>query len=152
MRIAVACLLLCAAGTCAAVPQFSNPDVRARYQSLISQLRCVICMNESIATSTAPLARQMRQMVADKIHAGYSNTQIKHVLVQRYGTFVLYKPPFVPTTWLLWLGPAVLLLLALCVAGLMIHRSRKLGKEPEPVDTQRLARILDEGDDEEQRP
>lgn len=151
MRLVVACLLVCVAGTCVAVPQFSNPDVRARYQSLISQLRCVICMNESIAISTAPLARQMRQMVADKIHAGYSNGQIKQILVERYGTFVLYDPPFMPATWLLWLGPSILLLLALGVAGLMIRRSRKWGQEPEPVDERRLARILDESDDEEQR-
>lgn len=146
-RLAIACLLLLVASASAAVPHFADPDVRARYQSLIAQLRCVICLNQSIASSSAPLARQMRRLVADKIHAGYSNAEIKHILVERYGTFVLYEPPFAPSTWLLWLGPGLLLLMALGIAGFMLRRSRRFGREPPPVDPRRLARIL-EADEE----
>lgn len=151
MRVSVTCLLLLVAGSAVAVPHFENPDTRARYQSLIAELRCVICLNQSIASSSAPLAREMRKMVADKMHAGYSNEQIKNILVERYGTFVLYQPPFTPSTWLLWLGPAALLLVGLCIAFLMIRRSRRTGRETVVVDHERLARILEQDDGKEHR-
>lgn len=151
MRVLVTCLLLLFASTSAAIPHFKDPDVSARYQALTEQIRCVICLNQSIASSTAPLALQMRQLVADKIRAGYSNQQIKDLLVERYGTFVLYDPPFSPRTWLLWLGPGVLLLLGLCLAAVLIRRGRKTREAPLEVDHERLARLLDEEDSGENR-
>lgn len=146
MRLLLASLLLLAAGASTAMPQFEDPQVRARYQALIAELRCVICLNQSIGSSSAPLARQMRRLVAGKIHAGYSNAEIKDILVERYGTFVLYEPPFSPATWLLWLGPAGLLLAGLIIAAVMLRRSRRPGDEPAPVDRQRLARVLERDD------
>lgn len=152
MRIVYAVVLLLVAGMCAAgVPHFDDADTRARYQSLTAELRCVICLNQSIATSTAPLALDMRQLVADKIRAGYTNAEIKDFLVARYGTFVLYEPPFSPATWLLWLGPGVLLLLGLTLAVVLIRRSRHGRSAPAHVDHERVARIVDEDTSGEHR-
>src|SRR5699024_3652251 len=92
--LAGAVLLLFTATCMAAVVHFDSPELSARYQSLTKELRCVICQNQSIASSTAPLARDMRQLVAERIRAGDSNAEIKKILVNRYGTFVLYDPPF----------------------------------------------------------
>lgn len=150
MRVLVACLLMVIAHVCIAAPLFDNPDSRARYQSLTEELRCVICLNQSIATSAAPLARQMRQLVAERIRAGDTNAEIKKILVNRYGTFVLYEPPFTPATWALWLGPAVLLLVGLLIAGVLLVRGRKVKVEPVAVDQQRLHRVLHETERGEQ--
>lgn len=145
-HIWIGCLLFLVASACWAVPQFEDPAVRARYQALTEQLRCVICLNQSIASSTAPLALDMRRLVAERIRAGDSNAEIKKILVNRYGTFVLYKPPFNPRTWVLWLGPAVLLLIGLLVAAALIARSRRAKSEPVAVNQQRLHEILRESE------
>lgn len=156
MRILMTCLLLLVTANAGAivtdtttVPHFDDPAVRARYQGLTEQLRCVICLNQTIASSTAPLALDMRIMVAKKIRAGYSDAEIKAILVDRYGTFVLYKPPFSMATWALWLGPPVLLLLGLLIAVVLIRRQRSAAVEPIHLDQERLARVLAEDDVEE---
>src|SRR5699024_2405584 len=116
-------LLLAFCASAIAIPQDQlNHDQRLRYQALIEQLRCVVCMNTNIAQSEAPLAADMRDIVARQILAGRSNTQVKRYLASRYGQFILYKPRFEPATWLLWLGPAVLLLIGLVVAWLIWRR------------------------------
>lgn len=152
MRVFVAGLLLALAGTCAAVPHFKDPDLQTRYQSLTEELRCVICLNQSIASSTAPLALDMRQMVAAHIRAGDTDAEIKDILVDRYGTFVLYEPPFQPSTWALWLGPAALLLLGLLIAAILLMRSRKIRTQPVAVDQQRLRQALHEAERGKQEP
>ncbi len=115
----------------------------ARYQALIAQLRCVICQNRSIAESDAPLAEDMRTLVASQIKSGQSDAQIKDYLVQRYGEFVLYKPRFNATTWLLWTGPPALLLLGIFVIFLLWRRVRTRA-EPPPPDSDEIARLLKE--------
>lgn len=90
-------------------------DVKTRTEALANQLRCVVCQNQTIADSTAPLAVQLKGEVRGQLAAGRSDEQVKDFLVQRYGDFVLYQPPFKPATWLLWGGPALLL-----GAGLML--------------------------------
>lgn len=151
MRMLATAVLLLVASAGQAAAQFQNPELRARYQALTAELRCVICLNESIASSGAPLAEDMRQLVARQIRAGRSDEQIKQYLVERYGTFVLYEPPFSPATWLLWLGPAALLLVGLTVAAAMLRRKRRPAVAPE-VDRERLARVLDETTRDEHRP
>lgn len=155
-RILITCLLLlvsCNVGAIVSdnmtVPHFDDPAVRARYQALTEQLRCVICLNQTIASSTAPLALDMRIMVAQKIRAGYSDDQIKDILVDRYGTFVLYKPPFSMTTWILWLGPVALLACGLLIALVVLRRRRRIIVEPVHLDRERLAQVLAEEDAEE---
>jgi len=142
MRIAVTCLLLMLATASMAVNHFDDSELRARYQALTHQLRCVVCLNQNIAESAAPLAADMRNLVAERIRAGDSDDVIKHILVERYGTFVLYKPPFSPATWALWLGPAVILLIGLLIGALLLRRRKGEASPPVTVDEARLARLL----------
>ncbi|NKF21671.1 cytochrome c-type biogenesis protein [Solimonas marina] len=115
---------------------------QARYEGLIHQLRCLVCQNETIADSQAPLAADLRKQVHDQIAAGRSDAQIKRYLTDRYGDFVLYKPPFKAKTWLLWGGPFLVLLVALAVA-LRFARSRRAMAPATNVDADALQRLLD---------
>lgn len=86
-----------------------------RYQSWIHELRCLVCQNQTIAESNAPLAADLRDQVRSQIEAGRSDEEIRSYLIARYGDFVLYNPPLKPRTWLLWLAPFGLLALALII-------------------------------------
>jgi len=88
----------------------TSPAQRERYQHLAEELRCLVCQNQTLADSNAELAADLRHQVEDQILAGRSDDEIKAYLVQRYGDFVLYRPPMKSSTWLLWLGPFALLL------------------------------------------
>ena len=90
---------------------FRNSAEEARFHALAQQLRCVMCQNQSLADSNALIALQLRHEVLDLMRQGQSDAQIKDYLVQRYGEFVLYNPKFEASTWLLWAGPALVLLL-----------------------------------------
>jgi cytochrome c-type biogenesis protein CcmH len=94
----------------AAPLQFQNASEEARFHELTLQLRCVMCQNQSLADSNALIALQLRREVLDLMRQGKSNDDIKQYLVQRYGEFVLYKPRFESSTWLLWAGPGLVLL------------------------------------------
>lgn len=108
----------------AAPLQFHGAAEEARFHALTLQLRCVMCQNQSLADSNALIALQLRHEVLALMRQGMSDAQIKTYLVQRYGEFVLYKPRFEAGTWLLWLGPA-LVLLAGTGAVLVILRRRR---------------------------
>jgi cytochrome c-type biogenesis protein CcmH len=112
-----------------------------RYETLIHQLRCLVCQNETIADSQAPLAADLRNQVHAQIAAGRSDAEIKRYLTDRYGDFVLYKPPFKTKTWLLWGGPFLVLLAALVIALRFVRRQRPAA--PTVVDTAALADLLD---------
>lgn len=88
---------------------FAQPDLDARLKKLEDELRCLVCQNQSLADSNAPLAEDLRREVRALAVAGKSDEEIKQFLVARYGDFVLYNPPVKSTTWLLWFGPFVLL-------------------------------------------
>ena len=107
-----AILILCAALLMplawAAEPQPVDPD---RLYRLTSELRCLVCQNESLADSNAPLAIDLKNEVRSRMAAGESDEQIKKFLVDRYGNFVIYRPPFNAATLLLWLGPLLLALI-----------------------------------------
>lgn len=136
-------LILLVCGTVWAAPQ--QPELtatqRARYHQLNRQIRCMICQSRSIADSDAPLAADMRNIVARQIAAGRSDSQIKHYLVNRYGEYILYKPPFKPSTWLLWLGPAILLLIAIFVVFVLWRKTRRR-QQPCPPDATAIDRLL----------
>ena len=102
-RVLVAALL--AMTVCA----HADPALDARLKKLEEELRCLVCQNQSLADSTAPLAEDLRREVRQLAVAGKSDDEIKQYLVARYGDFVLYRPPVKSTTWLLWFGPFVLL-------------------------------------------
>ena len=91
-------------------PVFKNVAEEQRFHALTSELRCVMCQNQSLADSNAMVARDLRREVLGLIRDGKSDAEIKQFLVQRYGEFVLYRPRVERSTWLLWFGPALLVL------------------------------------------
>jgi cytochrome c-type biogenesis protein CcmH len=104
--------LLLAASMALAAPAFAqkDPALDARLKKLEEELRCLVCQNQSLADSNAPLAEDLRREVHALAAQGKNDDEIKQFLVQRYGDFVLYRPPVKATTWLLWAGPFLLLL------------------------------------------
>ena len=125
--------------------QFDSPDQAQRFEVLTRQLRCLVCQGESIADSHADLAKDMRAQVHEMIVAGRSNEQIIRFMTDRYGDFILYRPPFVPRTYLLWVGPLLLLLLA-CAAIMYYARSARratASSELQQNERERLSRLLD---------
>lgn len=97
--------------------------IQARWDHIAAELRCLVCQNESLASSNAELAVDLRREVRTLIEQGQSDADIRSFLVKRYGDFVLYKPEVKPVTWLLWFGPFVLLLLALVLALRLMRRT-----------------------------
>lgn len=97
------------------VHKFDNPALEKRYSVLINELRCLVCQNQNLADSNAELAQDLRKQVIEMLDSGKTDTEIVDFMVNRYGDFVLYRPPLKTSTLLLWLGPFVLLLLAIVV-------------------------------------
>jgi len=102
--------------------EFDNPEQEKRYQELIEELRCVVCQNQSVADSNAELAQDVRDLVRNQIREGQTDQQITNFMVDRYGDFVLYNPPLKAKTYVLWLGPLVLLLVGFIVLFYFIRR------------------------------
>ena len=112
---------------------------------IAEELRCLVCQNETIAASHADLAVDLRQQIRLKLQQGQSQAQILDFMVQRYGDFVLYRPPVKSSTWLLWAGPFVLLGAALLILGLHIRRRRRLAPAPlQAAESERLRQLLGE--------
>ena len=107
-----------------APPQFTSAAEEKRFHALVSELRCVMCQNQSLADSNAQIARDLRNEVLELMRQGKTDAQIKDFLVARYGEFVLYRPQVESSTWLLWFGPALVLLAGgFIVAGLVRRRA-----------------------------
>ena len=126
-----------------------DPALEKRARALSAELRCVVCQNQSIDDSTAPLARDLRIIVRERLTAGDSDSQVIDFVVARYGNFVLLRPPVQTNTFFLWFGPAMLLVLALVGFGaLMRRRSKAAPTAPEDLSKQerdRLNQILKQG-------
>jgi cytochrome c-type biogenesis protein CcmH len=103
---------------------FDDPALQARYEHLIREFRCLQCQNETIADSNAQLAGDLRREIRAMVANGRTDAEIREFLTQRYGDFVLYKPPLKPTTWLLWSAPVLLLLLGGWGAASFVRRRR----------------------------
>ncbi len=103
--------------------EFETKQQEKRYKTLIDQLRCLVCQNQNLAGSDAPLAKDLRDITADMIKQGDSDATIKAFMRDRYGDFVLYEPPFNWSTAFLWLGPFVLLILV--SIGLILNIKRR---------------------------
>lgn len=145
-RAAVAAVLLLLGSTAGALtPQDGalSAEQEARYRTLIHELRCLVCQNQTIADSNAELAADLRKQVHDQIAAGQTDAQIRHYVTDRYGDFVLYKPPMSARTLLLWAGPFLFVALALLIV-LRLLRRRTITRAAEPVDAARLRKLLDE--------
>lgn len=124
----------------------ATPEQRARYQHLAEELRCLVCQNQTLADSNAGLAVDLRREVETMIVAGHSNDEIKGFLVERYGNFVLYRPPMQGNTWLLWAGPFGLLA-AGAFAWWRVQRRTLPAADAQPIanapDLERARRLLD---------
>jgi len=135
-------LVILASGLQAAdVPlEFSDPAQEQRYKDLIEELRCLVCQNQSLADSNAALAQDLRREVYRKLIEGDNNEDIIKYLVARYGDFVLYRPPFKLTTYLLWLGPVIFLIIGILVAVSLTRKQqvRALNEEEQEYAEQLL--------------
>jgi cytochrome c-type biogenesis protein CcmH len=118
----------------------SDPALENRAREISRNLRCVVCQNQSIDDSDAPLARDLRLLVRERLKAGDSDGQVYGFLVARYGDFVLLRPPVKPATWLLWFGPAIVLVLG-GIALVIWFRRRKIVAEPLPISEQERAQV-----------
>jgi len=108
-----------------AAPAAADPALEQRVMTLASELRCLVCQNQTIADSNAPLAEDLRNQVREKMRQGSSDSEILAYMVARYGDFVLYRPPFKLTTALLWFGPLLLL-----AGGFLVLVRRILRRRP----------------------
>jgi cytochrome c-type biogenesis protein CcmH len=141
--------LACASTAHAAIDAytFKNEAERARYSELTKELRCPKCQNQDIADSNAPIAADLRKEIYRMLGEGKSNQQIIDFMVDRYGEFVRYKPELSARTWLLWFGPAGLLVGGVLVIGVIVsrRRSKRITETDELSDEerQRLAHLLD---------
>ena len=104
---------------------FNNKNLEQRYYSLIEEIRCLVCQNQSLADSDAPLAQDLRNEIYKMIHSKKSNNQITNYLVERYGDFVLYRPPLKKNTWFLWFGPFLFLAIAFFIEFFVIRNQSR---------------------------
>ncbi len=118
----------------------SDPAQEARAREVGQELRCLVCQNQAIDDSNAPLARDLRILVRERIKAGDSNTQVMDFVVARYGDYVRLRPPMRTETYLLWFSPALLLAIALG-AVLVTLRRRKSVSRTAPLDEDERARL-----------
>jgi cytochrome c-type biogenesis protein CcmH len=143
-------MLSCTVGASTEYRKFANPEQQAVFENLTSELRCLVCQNQTIADSNAELAADLRRQVYEMLEQGKSKQDIVQFMTDRYGDFVLYNPPFKAKTGLLWLGPVLFLLTGL-VAVFLFARRKKSAASPEPDNEQakKLAKIrnlLEKGD------
>jgi cytochrome c-type biogenesis protein CcmH len=125
-----------------------DPAQELRARELSTQLRCLVCQNESIAESNAPLAADLRRIVRERIAGGDSDDQVLDYMVARYGDWVLLKPPFKSTTYALWFGPTLLFLIAAGAVALYFRRGRRRAAAAPPLDEaerRRLDALVDQG-------
>jgi cytochrome c-type biogenesis protein CcmH len=128
-----------------AAPVGEDPAIEQRMVKLSEDLRCLVCQNESLAGSHAELAEDLRKEIRVQMKAGKNDKEVINYLTTRYGDFVLYRPPFKPLTYLLWLGPLLFLALGGGVWYVTLKKRRALGEAP--ADEKQLAaaaQLLDE--------
>lgn len=139
-RFLLACLFalvmpLASAGE--AAPLAENPQLEARVMHLAEELRCLVCQNQTIADSNAGLAIDLKQQIREQLKAGRTDAEILAYMVERYGDFVLYRPPVKATTLALWYGPLALLAIGAIVAALAVRRHRPRPQLSNHTDAQR---------------
>ncbi|MEQ1755437.1 MAG: cytochrome c-type biogenesis protein [Micropepsaceae bacterium] len=126
LRVLLCLVLWCAIGgsSLAVEPDEILPSAQqeARARSITRELRCVVCQNQSVDDSDAPLAKDIRVLVRERVASGETDEQVRDYIVQRYGKFVLLRPPFEGDTVLLWIGPFAIFLTAVTIAAFYIWR------------------------------
>ena len=141
--IALACATNIASAKDAA-PLADDPVTEQRLIAISEEMRCLVCQNESLAGSRSDLANDLRREIRVLINEGKTDEQIRNFMVERYGDFVLYRPPVKPITWLLWIGPFVILLAG--IIGLMVYLRRRNQSVPSTAlsaeDNRRIDALL----------
>jgi cytochrome c-type biogenesis protein CcmH len=129
-------LALGAAGAKEAAPLADDPAVEARMVAISEEMRCLVCQNESLSASRSELAQDLRRELRNLIKQGKTDAEIREFMVSRYGDFVLYRPQIKPSTYLLWAGPFILMIVAVVVLLVYLRRrdrtvgaSRQLSEE-----------------------
>jgi cytochrome c-type biogenesis protein CcmH len=125
-----------------AKPVAADPVLEQRVHAITEELRCLVCQNQTIADSHADLAIDLKNQVREKLVQGMSDKDIIDYMVQRYGDFVLYRPPVKSTTWLLWFGPFLLLIGGLAFLGWKLSRRESTVTDTPATDRQRAAELL----------
>lgn len=145
----MALLLLLAGGlaqAAEAAPAADDPALEARMVRITTELRCLVCQNQTIADSHSGLAIDLRNQVREMLRRGDSDAQVIDYMTARYGDFVLYRPPLKTTTWLLWFGPGVLLLSGLVALFVVLRRRSRMDPDLfEPDPDQDLAQSANQG-------
>ncbi|BBK40252.1 cytochrome c-type biogenesis protein CcmH [Allostella vacuolata] len=144
MRACLLALLLAVSGPALAVEpgeRLADPALEERARELSKELRCLVCQNQSIDDSNAPLARDLRVLVRERLAAGDGDAAVRDYLVARYGDFVLLRPPMKPETWALWLAPPLLLLAGGAIAVLAFRRRRQRPVEADALSPVQRARV-----------
>ena len=144
----IAATLLCLGASFAkdAAPLADDPVMEQRLISISEEMRCLVCQNESLAGSRSDLANDLRREIRTLIQEGKSDDQIRTFMVERYGDFVLYRPPVKPITWLLWIGPFVILVIG--IAALLMYLRRRNQSVPNTIlteaDNQKIDALLNQ--------
>lgn len=156
LRLLGLLLLLLAAPAFAQEPRLQDPALEERARALQREIRCVVCQNESIDSSQAGIARDLRLLVRERLAEGDSDEAVRRFLVARYGDYVLFRPPLRPGTWLLWFGPALLLAAGAGGLALALRRRRRVAAAApaplDPAERRRLEALLREEPGEKARP
>jgi cytochrome c-type biogenesis protein CcmH len=146
LGILFACLCLNASFAKDAAPLADDPVTEQRLISISEEMRCLVCQNESLAGSRSDLANDLRREIRTLIQEGKSDDQIRTFMVERYGDFVLYRPPVKPITWLLWIGPFIILVIG--IVGLLRYLRRRNQAMPSTAlseaDNQKIDALLNQ--------
>jgi len=131
-----------------AVPAAEDPALETRVLRLADELRCLVCQNQTLADSHAGLAIDLRNQIREQMRQGISDEQIRAYMVQRYGDFVLYRPPLKASTWVLWFGPFLLVIAGMAVLGRVLALRQEPGatEELSAEQAQRATALLNEGE------
>jgi cytochrome c-type biogenesis protein CcmH len=132
-----------------AAPVAEDPVLEQRVMKLSETLRCLVCQNQTIADSHADLAIDLKNQVREMLKAGKTDKEVLDFMTQRYGDFVLYKPPVKPTTWVLWIGPFVLLAIGLAVLFFKLRKRQQTLREASLSDAEhaQAQALLADGDE-----
>ncbi|GAB4260560.1 MAG: cytochrome c-type biogenesis protein CcmH [Methylomicrobium sp.] len=133
------------------VKNFDSVEQENVYNSLIAELRCLVCQNQTIADSNADLAKDLRSQVYKMLQQGKSRQEIVDYMTQRYGDFVLYNPPLKAKTGLLWLAPVLFLLIGLSVIWSVLRKRRAAAgatQQRDEAESEKIRRLLEQGDRE----
>jgi cytochrome c-type biogenesis protein CcmH len=153
-NLGVTLLLLCVATLSVAntieAYRFDDPVRETRYKQLIEELRCLVCQNQNLADSNAELAQDMRRLTYDMVREGRSKQEVADFMVQRYGDFVLYRPPFRSSTAILWIGPFVIFGVGVVALVMAVRRrNREPVVELSQVEHERASSLLEDANRED---